>query len=160
MESIRMRKVTQAIASAKQLDKMDMTFLQDPGEAAGDKIETLKQEEQARKLFSELARMYRGAVALAVAHTSSSSHGENVKDKEKWFQELLKWSYECGNPSCYEQLKVVPAKGKKEKFRFGLSIAVKDARIGFKEERLVNCTSVLAPTHARRLTLFVGRRSP
>jgi len=110
--------------------------LQDPDDINNPaSVWDLKQKQRARVLFSELARMYRGAVALTVAQTSGTSHNSVKTELQRWLEELLKWSADCGHPSCTEQLKVQKIPHGEKQERWSISVAVDDARIGFKEER-------------------------
>jgi hypothetical protein len=55
-----------------------------------------------------------------------------------WYEGIINLSSKCGHSKCVDQLEI--KKSKKvtgEGDRWDLSIAVKDSRIGFPEERLV-----------------------
>lgn len=153
METIAMQEVTRAIVNQSQgLTHQASEFMQEP--------DVLETHHRARILFSEISRFYRGAVILAVAKVSATYHHTTTEQKEVWYTQLLRYCAECGHPNCKEQLKVQrmdwgkktkdtsgakKSKGNgnakddtetaKSKKKFTISIAVKDSRIGFPEER-------------------------
>ena len=93
-----------------------------------------EKEHKARVYFEEIARFFRGSLIMAVAVTNPTTATQNNESKEAWFNALLNYSSECGHRACTEQLKVIKQLEAKTQ-KFSLSIAVKDTRVGFPEER-------------------------
>lgn len=138
-ETYRMLKVAQTLA---ELDDKWKTLMPSLGGDSEETTPMLRKEHRARMLFSELARMYRGAIILSVAEVSGASHHKQRDCRQEWYQELIKWCDDCGYPSCSRQLKVAqmpygPPEGDKQKMRWTISVSVDDARLGFPEERFV-----------------------
>ncbi|KAK5126347.1 hypothetical protein LTR85_010583 [Meristemomyces frigidus] len=111
-------------------------------------IERLERQDRARQLFAEIARFFRGAVMLAFAGVSWDCKTTDVTG-QKWYENLVRWSYICGAESCIERLQVrkfekggVGAASANRadlglRSKYGLVIGVEDTRMGFPEERTV-----------------------
>lgn len=128
--TISMSRLTDILKRAQTVSIVDQDLPAPVGEA---QINLMERHERARRLFAELARFYRGAVLLAFAAVSWGAHtsGPNMKE---WYESLVGWSQECGSESCMEKLEVWAPR--QHQFRkFGLSVGVKDGRLGFPEER-------------------------
>lgn len=132
-ETIRMQKATEMMAASSEVAKGRFPSM-NPGNTAMH-IQSMKRDHQARVLFSELARMYRGAFILTVAQVNAAAHHDNEKNKEMWLKELIKWSGDCGHPSCRRQLRVAKMPYGQDSFRWSVSVGVEDSRVGFPEER-------------------------
>ncbi|TKA65758.1 hypothetical protein B0A55_10835 [Friedmanniomyces simplex] len=170
METIAMQEVFKAIAkdNAGQSPRL-VNFMKTEA--------VLESHHQARLIYSEIARFYRGAIVLAVSKVSPTQRSKD--QQELWYHNFLKYLDSCGHPSCKEQLKVTrmdwgkdsdgsrsiakDKKGKKKgrgkgkakategeeeeeeeeepvepakiKTKRSISVAVKDARVGFTDER-------------------------
>lgn len=129
METVRMRRLKDIMAKAS--DQVEVPKF--PSQT-GQLVEELAKEHRARFIFSELARFYRGAVLLSfVAVSLTKDWGANNQD-ELWYAELVKLSSHCGHRRCHEQLRVRKILKAKQNV-YGLGVAVRDARLGFPDER-------------------------
>ncbi|EON69922.1 hypothetical protein W97_09187 [Coniosporium apollinis CBS 100218] len=100
------------------------------------RIDDLSRFNEARKLFAELALFYRGAICLAFAAVSVTRGNQVIDQDRLWYEELIKQSAECGYPGCLEQLRITKSKKPgAETHAFGLSVGVKDPRLGFPTVR-------------------------
>ena len=157
IQDFEVKKVTTAFTNPNKSSKF-----MDAAELTGD-AEVLERHFRVRMAFSEVARFYRGAIMLAISKVSSTYHHTTKDQKQIWYSELLKMCETCGHPSCKQQIQVkrmdwgastqTKAKGKGKgkakataaeggddgqpagKEKWTVSIAVKDARIGFPDER-------------------------
>ncbi|KAI7334817.1 hypothetical protein KC315_g3580 [Hortaea werneckii] len=126
-ETTRMRAMLDGLNGLSEQGKTSVQS-QQPGLGA------LQKEHDARQLFAELARFYRGAVMMGVA-ACSPKIGDKNKDAQKlWYESLLKWNAHCGHHTCQEQLEVT-ARSEAKTQKYSLSVAVSDERVGYPEER-------------------------
>jgi hypothetical protein len=98
-----------------------------------------EREHKAREVFAEIVRFFHGAVILLFSAASAGKSDQAEDQTKLWYQGIINLSYKCGNTKCSDQLMVkkTPKVGDTSAERWDLSIAVKDARIGFPEERSV-----------------------
>lgn len=121
LESVRMHNAALAMNKKSQVGKRKLHV---------NDFKRLEREHKAREVFAELARFYRGAVITLHAACSYGKSNEVDRDIELWYNGLLKNLASCGHGSCSEQLKVEHnSKG------WSVSVAVRDARLGFPAER-------------------------
>jgi len=109
-------------------------------------LKRLEREHKAREVFAEVVRFYHGAAILLFSAASGGKSDQAEAQTTMWYQGIINLSSKCGHSKCIDQLEI--KKSKKvttEGDRWDLSIAVKDSRIGFPEERSVNtdCLNVL-----------------
>lgn len=98
-----------------------------------------EREHKAREVFAEVVRFYHGAAILLFSAASGGKSEEVDSRTVKWWEGIINLSSKCGHSKCVDQLEI--KKSKKvtgEGDRWALSIAVKDSRIGFPEERLAS----------------------
>lgn len=94
----------------------------------------LEKEHQARELFAEIARFYRGAVIMAVGAAAVKKGSQSKEETKLWYDELVGLNSICGHRSCREQLEVKFSDVAKTR-RWTLSVAVDDGRLGFPDQR-------------------------
>jgi hypothetical protein len=100
-------------------------------------LKRLEREHKAREVFAEVVRFYHGAAILLFSAASGGKSEEVESQTIMWWEGIINLSSKCGHSKCVDQLEI--KKSKKvtgEGDRWALSIAVKDSRIGFPEERL------------------------
>ncbi|KAK3075868.1 hypothetical protein LTR53_000441 [Teratosphaeriaceae sp. CCFEE 6253] len=98
-------------------------------------IAELKVHDQARIIFGELARFYRGAVMLAYSAVSWGRCGNwPGKTISGWYASLIAWSNKCGSDECIEALQVFTG-GRKTTREYGLAVGNFDSRVGHEAER-------------------------
>jgi hypothetical protein len=101
-------------------------------------LKRLEREHKAREVFAEVVRFYHGAAILLFSASSGGKSDQAESQTTMWYEGIINLSSKCGHSKCVDQLEI--KKSKKvtgEGDRWDLSIAVKDSRIGFPEERLV-----------------------
>ena len=98
-----------------------------------------EREHKAREVFAEIVRFYHGAVILLFSAASGGKSDQSDNQTRLWYQGIINLSSKCGNKKCADQLEVKKTAKVSDASseRWALSIAVKDARIGFPEERSV-----------------------
>lgn len=128
LETLRMRRVSKMLSSMGQQEKEQL-----PSNSITS-IERLERESKARKLFAEIARFYRGAVVISIAAVSPSKSNRTEYEMEVWFEALVQLPSKCGHRGCLDQLEVRKIEEAK-KNKWGISVAVKDSRLGFPAER-------------------------
>lgn len=150
METVTMQKVVAILAARDQGKDLDSSSR--PPQLFIESPEVLERHHRVRLALSETMVFYRGAVVLAVSHFSPGSGTK--EQKQIWYEKLLTLLNQCGHPSCKEQIQVKLMNfggtrkgfGKKDedkgKEKYSISIAVKDARVGFPDQRYV---SIRAP---------------
>lgn len=121
LESVRMHNAALAMNKKSQHGKRKLHI---------NDYRRLEREHKAREVFAELARFYRGAVVILHAACSYGKSNEVDRDEELWYKGLLKNLASCGHASCSEQIKVVH-----NSRAWSVSVAVRDARLGFPAER-------------------------
>ncbi|KAK5171439.1 uncharacterized protein LTR77_004583 [Saxophila tyrrhenica] len=136
METIRMSRAMEAISQSSEKNRAKYPSFNHEEKTVAD----MKMEHTARVLFAELARMFRGAFIGAVAQTHTSQDSMVKHNHQSWFAELLKWSSDCGHPSCTSQVELLDISREDQakhavKQASGISVSVIDARIGFPNER-------------------------
>lgn len=99
-----------------------------------------EREHKAREVFAEIVRFYHGAVILLFSAASAGKSDQAENQTVLWYQGIIDLSSKCGNSKCADQLEVkkIAKVTDTSSERWALSIAVKDARIGFPEERFVS----------------------
>ncbi|RMX86896.1 hypothetical protein D0869_02757 [Hortaea werneckii] len=126
-ETTRMRAMLDGL---NDLSEQGKTSVQSQQPALG----AQQKEHDARQLFAELARFYRGAVMMGVAACSPKIGDKNKDTQKLWYESLLKWNAHCGHRTCQEQLEVT-ARTEAKTQKYSLSVAVSDERVGYPEER-------------------------
>jgi len=120
--TVTMRRLERILAQGEEITELPTTGRED--------ILALAKEDRARIIVGELARFYRGAVLMAYASVNWGAKG----NAETWFTGLLSWCNECGSQSCKERLEMYYDPRLKIR-KWGMSIAVRDPRLGFMSER-------------------------
>jgi hypothetical protein len=101
-------------------------------------LKRLEREHKAREVFAEVVRFYHGAAILLFSAASGGKSEEVESQTIMWYEGIIKLSSKCGHSKCTDQLEIKKTKKVSvEGERWALSIAVKDSRIGFPEERSV-----------------------
>ncbi|KAM0719967.1 hypothetical protein Q7P37_004102 [Cladosporium fusiforme] len=101
-------------------------------------LKRLEKEHKAREVFAEAVRFYRGAVMLLFSAASGGKSDQAEKQTTAWYEGILNLSSRCGHSRCIDQLEIKKSKKMSDGTeRWALSVAVKDARIGFPEERSI-----------------------
>ena len=128
--TMRMARITTLVANLTKSQKAEMA--ENPGSQETKDRMTL--EYAARQKFTELARFYRGAVVIGVANVSTGC-GSSEKGTTAWFEGLIRWIGRCRHPSCQDELRLRRLETKQRKS--GLSVGVRDRRVGHPDERYV-----------------------
>ena len=106
-------------------------------------LKRLEREHKAREVFAEVVRFYHGAAILLFSAASGGKSDEAESQTIMWYEGIINMSSKCGHSKCADQLEITKTKKVSvEGERWALSIAVKDSRIGFPEERLVTHRSL------------------
>lgn len=99
-------------------------------------MKRLEREHKAREVFAEVVRFYHGAAILLFSAASGGKSDEAEGQTIMWYEGIINLSSKCGHSKCIDQLEIKKSKKVSvEGERWALSIAVKDSRIGFPEER-------------------------
>lgn len=143
MEELRELLKSRPFADSKALYFKPMEITEET--IAAGQFDHLKRNDQARLLFAEIARFFRGAVILSYVSVSWGHGIRKTNPSSRWFGELLKWSNTCESENCIEPLKVF-MEDRGAMREYGLSVGIKDARLGHPQERHVH-SHILSSSH-------------